>query len=50
MCEGIDDYVDPVLNLFIVGQWSEYWEGNVLEPTEEWGFSYLKILKDEFGE
>jgi len=45
MLEGIKPHIDPELRTVIVGAWNEYHEGWVIEPTKEFGFDYLKVIK-----
>jgi hypothetical protein len=30
----------------IIGTWNDFFESTTLEPTREYGFTYLEILKD----
>lgn len=46
MCSGIESYIDPNLKMVIVEAWNEFQEGSVIEPTKEFGFSYLKVIRD----
>ena len=47
-CIAMNDYIDPVLNMVIIYAWNEFHEGTALEPTEEWGFSYLDALREVY--
>jgi len=49
MYEGVKPYVDPNLNMVIAEAWNEFHEGSVIEPTEEFGFSYLNVLRYVFS-
>lgn len=37
--------IDRDINMFYVTSWSEWYEGTNIEPSEEFGFAYLKALK-----
>lgn len=50
MAWGVKRFIDPQLGLVVVGAWNEFQEGAVLEPTFEFGFSYLEIVKEVFGD
>jgi len=49
MCAGSKPFIDPELNVIIAGAWNEYQEGWVLEPTIEFGFGYLNVLRYVFS-
>ncbi len=38
-------YVDPDVNMLYITSWSEWNEGTNIEPSKEFGFTYLKTLK-----
>jgi hypothetical protein len=48
MCKGIRPYIDPHLNMVIEEAFNEYQEGSVTEPTLEFGFSRLNMVRDLF--
>jgi len=49
MCEGVKSYINPTLNMVICCAWNEFQEGNVIEPTKEFGFTYLDVLREVFS-
>ncbi len=47
MMQGLQQIVDPKLKMITAYSWNEFTEGrNVLEPTVEYGFSYLDAVRD----
>lgn len=48
MCNALKAYVDPYLNLALVGTWNEFGEGSHIEPTKLHGCSYLDALQRAF--
>ena len=46
MIQGIKDFIDPELRMIYEEAFNEYQEGTVIEPTKEFGFQYLNILRD----
>jgi hypothetical protein len=47
-CIAMNAYVDPVLNMVVIYAWNEFHEGTALEPSEEYGFSYLDALREVY--
>jgi len=43
-------YIDPNLKLIICCSWNEYGENSHIEPTLNYGYTYLNIIKEMFGE
>jgi hypothetical protein len=39
--------IDPDLRMFYLTSWSEWNEGTNIEPAQEFGFSYLDVVKSE---
>ena len=39
-------FIDPEINMFCLTSWNEWNEGTNLEPSEEFGFSYLEVIRD----
>ena len=50
MVEGARKYIDPDINMIYVSAWNEWQEGSAVEPSEEFGFDFLKVLRDVFCE
>ena len=50
MVEEAREYIDPDINMIYVGAWNEWQEGSSVEPSEEFGFDFLKVLRDVFCE
>jgi hypothetical protein len=48
MCEAIKQYINPNNNMLMITAWNEFAEGSVIEPTKEYGFSYLEVIKQTF--
>lgn len=48
MCRTLKEYVDPVLNMIVVGTWNEFGEGSYVEPTKTRGNSYLDAMYRAF--
>jgi hypothetical protein len=42
----VSNHVDRI---FLVTSFNEWWEGTTLEPTKEYGTSYLRVIRDNFG-
>ncbi len=40
-----EKYIDPEINMFYITSWNEWYEGTNIEPSKEFGFSYLKAAK-----
>jgi len=49
MCRNARDMVDEKTKMVSVTAWNEYQEGAVIEPTLEYGFSHLKVIRDVFA-
>ena len=49
MCEAIKPYIDPNNKILMITAWNEFAEGSVIEPTKEFGFSYLEVIKQTFA-
>lgn len=45
---GIKPLINPKLNTLLT-TWNEFCEGNAIEPTKEFGFAYLDIIRDNFA-
>ncbi|MGF6551749.1 glycoside hydrolase family 99-like domain-containing protein [Paraburkholderia youngii] len=45
----IESYPDRTHRTVVICCWNEFGEGSFIEPTEKWGFEYLKRVKDVFG-
>ena len=41
--------IDPGLRMFFITSWSEWNEGTNIEPSLEFGFSYLDVVKSELA-
>ncbi len=48
MCDTFKNYVDPELNMMMVGTWNEFGEGSYIEPTVEKGCDYLDAMQQSF--
>jgi hypothetical protein len=46
--DGVKPLIDPKLNILLT-TWNEFSEGNGIEPTKEFGFAYLDIIRDNFA-
>jgi Glycosyltransferase WbsX len=44
----VDKYPQQTMKTVIVCCWNEYGEGSYMEPTDKYGFEYLKQIKDVF--
>ena len=44
--ETASRFIDPEIKMLLVTSWNEWNEGTNIEPSEEFGFSYLEVLKD----
>ena len=49
MCDEFIKYIDPDLNMLMVGTWNEFGEGTYIEPTVEHGCDYLDALAEALG-
>lgn len=49
MIEGVEPYVDSQLRLIFINSWNELNEGHSIEPTKEYGFTYLDMIRDLFA-
>ena len=51
--EAAKTFMDNNLNMTkrtgIICCWNEFGEGSIIEPTKQWGFSYLQQVHDVFG-
>jgi len=45
----VDKYPQKTMKTVIVCCWNEYGEGSYIEPTDKYGFEYLKQIKDVFN-
>ena len=48
MCRTLKQYVDPWLQMAIIGTWNEFGEGSHIEPTVPLGCAYLDALQRGF--
>lgn len=48
LCRIVKPYIDPNLNMAMVGTWNEFGEGTYIEPTRDRGYAYLDALKRAF--
>ncbi|WP_319586291.1 glycoside hydrolase family 99-like domain-containing protein [uncultured Desulfobulbus sp.] len=48
MCKSLKAYVDPGLNMMMVGTWNEFGEGSYIEPTKQRGCTYLDAMERVF--
>jgi len=39
-------HCDPIHKIIFVGTWNDFFESTTLEPSKEYGFTYLRILKE----
>ena len=46
--KGVESLIEPKTNM-LVTTWNEFMEGNAIEPTREFGFAYLDIIRDNFA-
>lgn len=49
MCESAKRYAEENLNLVSVEAWNEFQEGSVVEPSMEFGFSFLDAIRDTYA-
>lgn len=49
-CDSVLDLVDPDLNAVLVTSFNEGHEYTNVEPSEEYGTTYMEILEEEFAE
>ena len=40
-----EKFIDPDINMFYITSWNEWYEGTNIEPSQEFNFSYLKVVK-----
>jgi len=49
MCEGVKECVDQRIKMIMIEAWNEFAEGSVIEPTIEYRFAYLEVVRDVFS-
>lgn len=45
-CEIAVNYSAESVNVVLVSTWNEWHEGTTIEPSEEYGFNYLQVVRD----
>ncbi len=45
MCTALRKYIDPELNMMLIGTWNEFGEGSHIEPTVAKGCKYLDAVQ-----
>lgn len=48
MCERVKPYAQPGHRMLLIEAWNEWGEGSALEPTQEWGFEHLDVIRETF--
>ena len=50
MCKKLKEFIDPEVKMVVIYALNEFHEGTALEPTYEYGFGYLDVLREVFCE
>lgn len=49
MCERAKPYTRSRHRMLLIEAWNEWGEGSAIEPSKEWGFEYLDVVREVFN-